>query len=270
MLRYSSLILLLFIALPVAAVEPPPTTHHQLQVTLDPDRGSLRVRDSISMPSAVSRISLRLHADLKLKLAGSDARIIGSNPVVAAVPVRQYTIQFTRPSQTLTLEYTGKILHQLTARADGYAAGRNSTPGLISPEGVFLSGSSYWYPRIADQLLSFSLGVALPDGWASVSQGRETEPNHWIESLPQDDIYLIAAPFHVYQKQTPVARAQIFLLQEDSALAERYLEATEMYLDLFQSLLGDYPYAKFALVENFWETGYGMPSFTLLLSLIHI
>ena len=25
-----------------------------------------------------------------------------------------------------------------------------------------------------------------------------------------------------------------------------------------------YPYAKFALVENFWETGYGMPSFTLL------
>jgi len=29
-------------------------------------------------------------------------------------------------------------------------------------------------------------------------------------------------------------------------------------------LLGDYPYSKFALVENFWETGYGMPSFTLL------
>ena len=28
--------------------------------------------------------------------------------------------------------------------------------------------------------------------------------------------------------------------------------------------LGPYPYSKFALVENFWETGYGMPSFTLL------
>ena len=27
---------------------------------------------------------------------------------------------------------------------------------------------------------------------------------------------------------------------------------------------GPYPYSKFALVENFWETGYGMPSFTLL------
>jgi hypothetical protein len=33
---------------------------------------------------------------------------------------------------------------------------------------------------------------------------------------------------------------------------------------MYQKLIGAYPYAKFALVENFWETGYGMPSFTLL------
>ena len=29
-------------------------------------------------------------------------------------------------------------------------------------------------------------------------------------------------------------------------------------------MLPAYPYASFALVENFWETGYGMPGFTLL------
>ena len=33
---------------------------------------------------------------------------------------------------------------------------------------------------------------------------------------------------------------------------------------MYRRLLGPYPYSKFALVENFWETGYGMPSFTLL------
>ncbi|MBN2384939.1 M20/M25/M40 family metallo-hydrolase, partial [bacterium] len=33
---------------------------------------------------------------------------------------------------------------------------------------------------------------------------------------------------------------------------------------LYQQLIGPFPYQKFALVENFWETGYGMPSFTLL------
>jgi len=264
MLRYSSLILLLFIALPVAAAELLPKVHHQLQVTLDPEQGSLTVRDTISLPSAVSRISLQLHAELNLNLANNSASIIDSSPVNAAVPVKQYTIQFTRPSQTLTLEYTGKISHRLSNRTDSYAGGRNSTPGLISPQGVFLSGSSYWYPRLAEELLGFSLSVTLPEGWTSVSQGEETEPNHWTELQPQDDIYLIAAPFHVYQKQTPVAKAQVFLLRADDELAQRYLNATENYLKLFQSLLGGYPYSKFALVENFWESGYGMPSFTLL------
>ena len=33
---------------------------------------------------------------------------------------------------------------------------------------------------------------------------------------------------------------------------------------MYRGLIGPYPYGKFALVENFWETGYGMPSFTLL------
>lgn len=38
----------------------------------------------------------------------------------------------------------------------------------------------------------------------------------------------------------------------------------EGYVAMYQKLLGDYPYSKVALVENFWETEYGMPSFTLL------
>ena len=58
--------------------------------------------------------------------------------------------------------------------------------------------------------------------------------------------------------------AQVYLRSDDKDLAERYLDATEKYLAFYEDLLGPYPYPKFALVENFWETGYGMPSFTLL------
>ena len=50
----------------------------------------------------------------------------------------------------------------------------------------------------------------------------------------------------------------------DPNLATKYLDATARYLKLYEPLLGDYPFSKFALVENFWETGFGMPSFTLL------
>ena len=36
------------------------------------------------------------------------------------------------------------------------------------------------------------------------------------------------------------------------------------YLKMYESLIGPYPWRAFALVENFWETGYGLPSFPLL------
>jgi len=39
--------------------------------------------------------------------------------------------------------------------------------------------------------------------------------------------------------------------------------STGQYLEMYEKLIGPYPYSKFALIENFWETGYGMPSFTL-------
>jgi hypothetical protein len=81
---------------------------------------------------------------------------------------------------------------------------------------------------------------------------------------PQDEIYLIAAPFKVYQHSNDGIEDLVYLRNDDAALAQRYLDATARYLDMYQRLIGDYPYAKFALVENFWETGYGMPSFTLL------
>ena len=56
----------------------------------------------------------------------------------------------------------------------------------------------------------------------------------------------------------------VYLHERDDALSRKYLDATARYMEMYRQLLGPYPYGKFALVENFWETGYGMPSFTLL------
>jgi hypothetical protein len=56
----------------------------------------------------------------------------------------------------------------------------------------------------------------------------------------------------------------IYMYSLDPDLTRKYLDATARYLDRYSARIGPYPFAKFALVENFWETGYGMPSFTLL------
>ncbi|MGD9304518.1 MAG: M1 family aminopeptidase, partial [Desulfobacterales bacterium] len=43
-----------------------------------------------------------------------------------------------------------------------------------------------------------------------------------------------------------------------------YLAATVDYLSFYSNLFGPYPFKKFAVVENFFPTGYGFPSYTLL------
>ena len=50
----------------------------------------------------------------------------------------------------------------------------------------------------------------------------------------------------------------------DAELAEPYLAGIERALDLYSGWLGPYAYDRFAVVENFFSTGYGMPGFTVL------
>jgi aminopeptidase N len=77
-------------------------------------------------------------------------------------------------------------------------------------------------------------------------------------------VYLIAGKWTQYNRMEGDVLLQAFLRSEDQELADKYLGVTASYLKRYESLVGPYPYSKFALVENFWETGFGMPSFTLL------
>jgi hypothetical protein len=55
-----------------------------------------------------------------------------------------------------------------------------------------------------------------------------------------------------------------YFFPEDDHLSEQYRESTAAYLSLYTELLGLYPFPKYAVVENFFPTGYGFPSYTLI------
>jgi hypothetical protein len=255
--------------------------HHELQVSLDPSSQQLQVTDRISLPSGQEgstsqsiqgHLRFLLHRDLNPRsmTAGVDLKEIG--PIPNTAWLIEYQISMPEDQHHFTLTYGGKIAHELTTLRESPGRSSERLHGTISQQGVYLDASTAWYPYFDNTLTTFELEVALPAPWLAVSQGegpdirRDDERNtiHWRETSPQDDIYLVAAPYHLSRKPLGSIEAQVFLRQQDPTLAERYLQATARYLRLYQSLIGPYPYAKFALVENFWESGYGMPSFTLL------
>ncbi|MCM8885407.1 MAG: M1 family peptidase [Candidatus Thiodiazotropha sp.] len=245
--------------------------HHDIQVNLDPATQRLHVTDRISLPE-VGNTAFLLHQGLNPRSLTAGVEIIETGPVSGSAPLVAYRLSMPEQQRHFTLDYSGKIAHQLTTLKESPGRISQRLSGTISKQGIFLDASTGWYPYFPDSLHTFELNVELPKPWLAVSQGegpkiethQERTKIRWREKTPQDDIYLIAAPYHLYRKPLENHEAQVFLRQDDTAIADRYLQVTDHYLQLYQTLIGPYPYAKFAMVENFWESGYGMPSFTLL------
>src|SRR5258708_11861943 len=263
-----------------------PVIHHDLSVTLDPTNHHLTVRDRIRVPGELGAApcAISLNADLNVQAASGGLKLFPVRPRVpgsqssvdrddhdpaSRVPVNVYGVEGAIPGQELSgeLNYEGVINY--TARQSGgeYARAFNESPGLIEERGVYLAGSTSWVPRVGDALITYTLAVDLPAGWKSVSQGERIAsgaPDRWSVATPTEEAHLIAAPFTEYSRDAGGVKAMAFLRRPDQALADRYLDATAQYLEMYSGLLGPYPYSKFALVENFWETGYGMACLRLL------
>ena len=87
----------------------------------------------------------------------------------------------------------------------------------------------------------------------------------WVVDDLMTEAYLIAGPYVVREAVHGDVTTYTFTYENTPEdLCKTYLDATGDYLDLYEGMIGPYPFDKFAMVENWWQTGFGMPSFTLL------
>ena len=208
----------------------------------------------------------------RLKDAGSEGfqGINGSSVDLSQrAGVERYSVELPSDSTQLRLTYRGAIDYELRTQGEEYTRSFQETPGLVGEQGVYLAGSTLWYPYFGDDLVTFTLNAKVDKGWHLISQGDGNSNGDdglatWNSAGPVDEIYLVGGPLTRYAKSAGAVTAEVYLREPDDALAQKYLDATARYIEMYRGLIGPYPYGKFALVENFWETGYGMPSFTLL------
>ncbi|MCB1734725.1 MAG: M1 family peptidase [Gammaproteobacteria bacterium] len=242
-------------------------TRHSLRVALLPDSRTIQVTDTLvpGKPPANGTIEFALGSSLHpMQIEG----VACVEPIALGAPRLGRQIYQARLDNTpITLCFDGQIGHEESNfSADMLRGGLGGNDAVLTQDGAYLGPDSGWYPVLADdERVTFDLDVQLPDGWLAVSQGRGSARDadghgRWQESEPQVGIHLVAGPWTLSHE----GRAEVYLRDADTALAQRYLAATQDYLDLYERLIGPYPYAKFALIENIWESGWGMPSFTLL------
>ena len=253
--------------------------HHELNVDLNISDRSIEVIDSITIPANYfnehDTLFCFLNKNLKLKSLNKNYKVSEIEQNDTTKIFYKYIIKVLNSGKgdlIIPLKYYGKITDEITTGAAEYARGFSETSGIISDEGVFLAGSTCWTPTFEEPLFSFNLTVTLEPDWNVVSQGKRTineiagdkRKVRYESPEPMDEIYLISAAWTEYEQNAGDVLVQAFLRTPDEELANRYIGVTSNYLKMYENLIGPYPYTKFALVENFWETGYGMPSFTLL------
>ncbi|MDF1837722.1 MAG: M20/M25/M40 family metallo-hydrolase, partial [Planctomycetota bacterium] len=174
----------------------------------------------------------------------------------------------------IQVTYTGKFRYGISDPKEEYSRGMRSSRGQVGPEGIYLDGGSLWVPKMGDDLITFAVEVTGPEGWHVVSQGQGSSSEadapegkslaRWSTTQGLEQVYLVGGPLNRYESQSEDTQTLVYLHEDEPGIASKYLGVTGRYIDMYSEMLGEYPYGKFALVENFWETGYGMPSFTLL------
>lgn len=255
---------------------------HEINVEIDVQQHRIKVMDVITFPEDFLEEHpepvFTLNAELVVE--PGDSRIIientGSGEDGGRVPVKTYRVRFRdndRESATISIRYSGVINDDIVEGAAEYARGFSETSGIISEKGIYLAGSTRWVPDFRNAGLStFTLDVSIDQEWEIVSQGTRTGKEiadsrkhmRYESPEPMDEIYLVGGKWTEYTVPSDRVLFQAFLRTPDKKLAMKYLGATQGFLSMYEQMIGPYPFTKFALVENFWETGYGMPSFTLL------
>ncbi|NUN06622.1 MAG: M1 family peptidase [Bdellovibrio sp.] len=258
---------LLFVLLVTLQTHAAPATpvHHKMTVELHPGLRMLKVQDVVTFPKDTPRkLSFLLHKDLQISLKSADDTLILLHAASGDEIFSEYGLELGGSDLNASFQYQGIVYDPVV---------EDNSRGLISADGATLFGNTYWYPSFLGQQKSFDVTVKVPTPWKSLVQGQmistqtigKTQVSRFVEIYPQEDIYLVAGPFFTYDlAMKDGKKVQVLLRKEDPSLAQSFLNLVPDYVEHFSNMISPYPYQSFSVVENFWETGYGMPSFTLL------
>lgn len=239
----------------------------EIAVSLAPSRHEVAGESTVVFAPGSRSVRLRLASRAQVESVRCAGRAVPFTFRSGAI-----ALELPQGETSATVSYRASFNDQASrhpAAAEDPSYGVNAAVGS---EGTFLGGGAYWYP-VPDQVpASRRLTVSAPAGIEAVSFGarlsRETSGgvsrSVWQEARPVGVLSLCAGPYLVEERQAAGVTLYSYFYRDNAELAPRYLEATAKYLALYQELFGPYPFEKYAIVENFFPTGYGFPSFTLL------
>ncbi|AMV72237.1 M1 family aminopeptidase [Desulfuromonas carbonis] len=244
---------------------------HDLTIHLNSENGTLQGVDHITLPAPPDRF-------LKFQLSplvSVDAVEVAGAPLGWSFDSGRLQVGPLPPNlpadATLAISYHGTFADPVPQAPLNNEDPSYGVATAITPQGTFLAGGAGWYPDLPGAAL-FRVKITAPAGISAVTAGRLVERGEtpegfvsiWETDHPLPALTLAAGSWSFKAEDYGSVAIYTFLGPANAHLADAYLAAARNWLELYQSRFGPYPFAKFAVVENFFPTGYGFPSWTLL------
>ncbi len=263
---------------------------HNLAVAIHPDIHQLDAVDQLTVKSTLSGMyTLLIGSNFEIEQVLLDGEVLLYD-VVSPENLVDYKDEFDgdedflegakgirchiedKKKHILEVHYRGIVYDTLQVPEYSRGTLAEETTGIIGDEGVFLSPETHWYPDRPDEYASFSIKIVTPVAFASLTEGRllarrngaETSESEWDVGYPSKGLYLVAGNYIVKEIDSEGVKIMGFFFPSEQDLLDDYIQASARYVAMYNKLIGPYPFSKFAVVENFFPTGYGMPSYTLL------
>lgn len=264
MISYPVIWAVLALLLPSTAWAQGRAIHHDLTVVLDPAAARLEGTDVITSPAGVPELLLNPGAEIREVTAGG-------RPVPFRFDGGRLTVR-EKVSGPLTVRYGARFADPVPEAPLNTEDPSYGVAAAITPRGTFLGGGAAWYPDTREGTATFRVRVEAPAGTSAVTSGKRLEirteggrtSSVWEIREPVQGLALAAGPYRVEESAAGKVPVYTYFYPGSETFADTYRKAAARYLDLYRGLFGPYPFPKFAVAENFFPTGYGYPSWTLL------
>ncbi len=200
---------------------------------------------------------------------------------------RTHVLHLSDPTDEMrvSLDYHGKLEQDV---ASGEKAGEIHNfvvSAHTGEEGTYLSPSGHWYPTPVfedeDQidpdlfLATWRLEADRIDDYELIASARRSEEDGerhvWMSPHPLTGVTLTGGPHDVWTKRSGDVDIRVHMQRAEDAekraanevIAGNYLDHAARYIEVYEELLGPFPYDQYTIIENFFSSGFAFPTMTL-------
>lgn len=185
---------------------------------------------------------------------------------------QQVTLDMPKGVDVFRIEYSGIINDPIQPGKTLIHVRGDSTSGIISEKGVYISSVTGWYADTDVSMATYRVAAYVPSDWYVCTQGdlierdivEDRRVSVWDSKVQTDGCVLVANAFKKRTRTIQGVDCSTYFLQDDENLSNSFFDKLDEYLPAYVKLFGDFPFTRFDITENFFSTGYGMPGYTLL------